>query len=211
MRTAAKEAVIITQEAIQTARSQVGVYESKVQSAKVAVETAVAKADMARLAMEKAEIQLGFATLRANLDGIVIGRHVNSGDFVSASDPGGRRALLTVMRTDPVRVVVEAADRDVPFIRPGVAVHLHIDSLPDVKLPDCKVSRTGFALDENTGTMPVEIDVPNPGNRLRPGMFISATISLDKKAAADAVTVPASAVLFPPKGPHRNAIKIRAL
>jgi multidrug efflux pump subunit AcrA (membrane-fusion protein) len=72
----------------------------------------------------------------------------------------------------------------------SAAVHLRINALPEVKLPDCKVSRTGFAIDEKTGTMPVEIDVPNPKLVLRPGLFITASIHLDKKTPAGAVIVP---------------------
>ncbi len=147
------------------------------------------------MSVQKAQAQLGFAVLRANLDGVVIGRNVSSGDFVFSSEQGGRRPLLTVLRTDPIRVVVNVAESDVPFIRPGVSVHLEAAMQPDIKLPDCTVSRTGFVIDEKTGTMQVEMDVPNPKNLLRPGMFIRALLVLDKKAPAGAVAVPATAVV----------------
>ncbi len=166
-----------------------------VESAKVAVEMAKVKADVAHLAVEKAEIQNNFATLRASFDGVVTGRHVNSGVFVSANDPGNRQPLLTVMRTDPVRVVVNVVLSDVPFIHPGVAVRLQPDSPSDAKLPECKVSRTGYVIDEKTNTMTVEIDVPNSKNLLRPGMSVDALIALDRKAPAGTVTLPAAAVV----------------
>ncbi len=184
-----------TKQALQNVRSEIAVKESKVQSAKAVVETARSKLEIGDLSVQKAQAQLGFAVLRANLDGVVIGRNVSSGDFVFSSEQGGRRPLLTVLRTDPIRVVVNVAESDVPFIRPGVSVHLEAAMQPDIKLPDCTVSRTGFVIDEKTGTMQVEMDVPNPKNLLRPGMFIRALLVLDKKAPAGAVAVPATAVV----------------
>jgi membrane fusion protein (multidrug efflux system) len=151
--------------------------------------------EIGRFSVQKAQVQLSFAVLRANLDGVVIGRNVSSGDFVFSSEQGGRQPLLTVLRTDPIRVVVDVAESDVPFIRPGVSVRLEAAMQPDIKLPNCTVSRTGFVIDEKTGTMQVEIDVPNPKNLLRPGMFIRTLIVLDKKAPAGAVTLPATSVV----------------
>jgi RND family efflux transporter MFP subunit len=182
-------------QAVESARSAVTVKESLIDNAKAAVASAEASIRMAQIALDKARLQVDFTRIRANFDGVVVSRNFNSGDFVSASDPGARHPLLTVLQIDPMRVMVNVAESHVPYIRPGVPVELRIGILPDVKLPACKVSRTGFAIDERTGTMPVEIDVHNPEGHLRPGMFISATIHLDKKAPAGAVTVPASSVV----------------
>src|SRR5262249_10128771 len=50
-----------------------------------------------------------------------------------------------------------------------------------------------------TRTMRVEIDVPNPGQQLRPGMFGTATLHL-RKPAPGAVRLPASCVVAAPGG-----------
>lgn len=194
-RTMSRASSMEAEGAVVAADAEIKIKQGKLLQAEAATKAAHAATDAAHAVMEKARIQESFTQLRAALDGVVIGRHVNSGDFVSASDAGGRRPLLTVLRTDSIRIVVNVAENDVPFIHSGVSVHLDAAALPDVKLPECRVSRTGYAVDEKTGTMPVEIDVPNRKNLLRPGMGINAAIALDKKAPAGTVTVPASAVV----------------
>jgi membrane fusion protein (multidrug efflux system) len=154
-----------------------------------------AKRDIARLVVEKAKAQWDFTYIRANFDGIVTRRNVDPGEYISASEQGPRRPLLTVLRNDPVRVVVKADEAETPFLRRGLPVKLASNTVPALAVLDCKVSRVGFAINEDTGTMPVEIDVPNPKNLLRPGMFIWATIQLDQKAPANAVTVPTSTIV----------------
>ncbi len=179
---AAREAVIANQGALRAAQADVSVRESKVQSAKAALEMATAKLEIARLVVEKAEAQLELTRLRASFDGVVVQRNFDVGEFLSVNDRGTRRPLLMVMRMDSLRVVVTVWEADVPFIRPDLAVEMHCKAYPNVQFPDCKVSRIGFSIDEGTGTMPVEIDVPNPKNLLRPGMDMTADIHLDKKA-----------------------------
>ncbi len=70
---------------------------------------------------------------------------------------------------------------------------------PDIKLnayPDRlikgKVSNIGAILDPNIRTAKIRLEVPNPGNTLRPGMFATATIySIEKKTFT---SVPASSI-----------------
>jgi RND family efflux transporter MFP subunit len=84
-----------------------------------------------------------------------------------------------VQRADRVRVVVQIPDRDVPVTERGAPVDIKFNALPGQRFA-AKVSRIGFAEDENTRTMPVEIDVPNPQGLLRPGMFGSVIVHLKK-------------------------------
>jgi multidrug efflux pump subunit AcrA (membrane-fusion protein) len=96
------------------------------------------------------------------------------------------------MRTDSVRVVVEVKEDEISFTQPGVPVQLFSELVPDLEATKAKVSRTGFAVEERTRTMPVEIDVPNPKNLLRPGMTITAKLDW---VPPNAFTLPGSAVL----------------
>jgi RND family efflux transporter MFP subunit len=192
---AAAQAVAASEQALISARSVIAVKQSQIESVKAALTSAEANLKMAEISLDKARLKVDFTRIRANFDGVVTSRNFNTGEFVSASDQGARHPLLTVLQIDPMRVVVNVAEPHVPYVRPGIPVELRIDSRHDVKLPACKVSRIGFAIDERTATMPVEIDVPNPKFLLVPGMSIGATIHLDKKAPAGAVTVPGSSVV----------------
>jgi multidrug efflux pump subunit AcrA (membrane-fusion protein) len=191
-RAAAAEAANASEAAWASARSVIGVRQSKIESAKAALDGVEANLKMAQIALDKARLKVELTNLRSRYDGVVTQRNFDAGDFIPAADQASHRSLLTVLRTDVVRVVVNVAEPDAPYIRPGAAVELHYDKPPGIKLPACKVSRIGFSIDEGTATMPVEIDVPNAKELLRPGMFISATIHTDKPAPAGAVTLPAS-------------------
>jgi RND family efflux transporter MFP subunit len=190
-REAALEAVNASVEAVANVQADVAVKRSKIDSAKAALESAKASLVMARCAVEKAQIQLGYRRIVAAFDGVVTQRSFDVGDYIAASDHGTRRPLLTVQRTDLVRVVADVAEAQLPRTRPGVAVDLESDALPGVQFFGQKIARIGFAVDEKTSTMPVEIDVPNPKGLLRPGMSISVALHL-KKSLPNVFTVPLS-------------------
>ncbi len=207
-REAAQEELGSAEVALTSARSDVAVTESKVESARAALESAKANVMMVRFALDKARLQVESTQIRSNFDGVVTRRNFDDGNFFSANNAGSGRPLLIVQRTDSVRVVAEVAENEIPFVRPGVPVDLQIGALPDVQLPACKVSRIGFALDEKSSTMPVEIDVPNPKDLLRPGMFLHVTLHL-AKPSPNAVTVPSSCLLCDPPRQHDFVYVIR--
>jgi RND family efflux transporter MFP subunit len=192
-REAAFEAVNASQEALATARANLPVRQSQINGARAALASAEANLHIAQAVREKARLQVDFTQIRANFDGVVTWRNVNVGDYVTSGEPGTRRPLLTVQRIDTVRAVVEVADTDAPLTRPGIEAKVRADALPGVDLPDCKVSRTGFAVDLETGRMPVEIDIPNPKDLLRPGMFVKVSLHFD--APVNSVLVPRSCLV----------------
>ncbi len=204
---AAQEAVNAAQMALASAQSDVTVKRSRVARAKAALMTPEAKLIMARLDLEKAKIRLGFTRIVASFDGVVTQRSFDVGDFIASGDQGARRPLMTVQRTDVVRVVTGVPERDLPLTQPGVPVDL--DSMRDggLKLSGLKVSRIGFALDERTNTMLVEIDVPNPKGLLRPGMNLTAIFHL-AKGSPDAFTIPGSCLLHGSQAPGTGWIYV---
>jgi RND family efflux transporter MFP subunit len=56
-----------------------------------------------------------------------------------------------------------------------------------------KVSRISWALDPKTRTIRVEIDIPNPGGRLRPGLYAYASIVAEEHP--DVLTIPSTAIV----------------
>ncbi len=177
---AAQDALIANKVALRGTDAGTEVQKSKVQSAKAALLIAKAKLDIAGLAVIKAQAQLEMTQLRAQFDGVVTQRNFDEGEYVSANETGLRRPLLTVVRTDSVRVVVNVLETDISAIKPGLKVEVR--SLGEIapgsrKLAEARVSRIGFAVDEVTGTVPVEIDVPNPKGELRPGARVHIDFS----------------------------------
>jgi RND family efflux transporter MFP subunit len=189
---AARQAAQATAIEATTAQSDVTVKESKIRQARATLTIAQAGTKMAQAALDKARLQVGFTRLLSSYNGVVTRRTVNIGDYIQPGEPGRRVPLLTVQRADLVRVVVQIPDRDVPITEPGASVEIKFDALPGQQF-SAKVSRIGFAEDEATRTMPVEIDVPNPKGQVRPGMFGTVAVHLGK-GRSDALRVPGECV-----------------
>jgi HlyD family secretion protein len=165
--------------AIITSKAQALSAAAKIQLAEADVGEAEAQVKVARAEHERSQVQMAYARIIAPFDGIVTQRTFFPGDFVRSAGEGGTpMALLTLQRTDRMRVIVQVPDRDVPLTDPGDAAIVEIDAYPGERFP-AKVSRIARAEDVQTRLMPIEIDLPNPDGRIRQGMFGKVTIMLD--------------------------------
>jgi RND family efflux transporter MFP subunit len=153
----------------------------------------VSRADVQRL-----EVLIGYATVRAPFDGLVTKRWVDRGAMVK--DPA--IPLLTVMRTDTVRVLLDIPERDVPLVNAteqnpnpdgkGDPVELRLPAL-GAKTFHGHITRVAFALDPTTRTMRSEVHLDNRDGILRPGMYGTALVTLDQRDSA--LTVPSTALV----------------
>jgi RND family efflux transporter MFP subunit len=179
-RDAAVEAEQAAKAAVVTTKAQVSAGEAKIAQAEADIVEAEAEVKVARADLDKAKVLVQFATISAPFDGVITQRALFPGDFVRAATEGGGVApLLTVQRTDRMRVVVQVPDRDVPYTDPGDPAIVEIDALPGQKFP-AQVSRLAQSEDPATRLMRVEIDLPNPSGKIRNGMYGHVTIILDR-------------------------------
>lgn len=194
-RDAAWEAEISAREGVNSARARVAATAAKIQQAEADVAEAEAEVKVAQADVEKAEAIVKFATIVAPFDGVVTQRNFFVGDFVRAASEGTHLPLLTVQRTDRMRVVVQIPDRDVSYADPGDPATLEIDALPGQKFT-AKISRVSQSEDPSTRLMHVEIDLPNPSGRIRNGMYGRVTIILDK---SERLAIPCSCLVGRPQ------------
>ncbi|HZZ77551.1 MAG TPA: efflux RND transporter periplasmic adaptor subunit [Gemmataceae bacterium] len=137
--------------------------------------------NVAAASLEKLNVQQSFANVTAPFDGIITQRGYQVGDFIrSAENRGNDPAVFTIQRTDHLRVLVPIPERDVPFITPGMAADVEIDAFPK-KTWASKIARVAGVIDRKTGTMLVEIEIPNPAGNIIPGMTGRATIHLERR------------------------------
>lgn len=131
---------------------------------------------------------LGYTRLTAPYDCIVVHRAINTGDFVRSATAGEGKPLYLVHRTDRMRVVVEVPEKDAAWVREGTAARLRIQVLPGREIVD-RVARISSSLDRTTRTLRAEIDLSNSDGRLRPGMYVHASLSAE---IPNVVTLPRS-------------------
>lgn len=101
-------------------------------------------------------------------------------------------ALYQVTDLSAVWVVADVFEQDIALVKTGAPVKVRINAYPD-KVFQGTVTYVYPTLAAQTRTVPVRIELPNPGQLLKPAMF--AQVELAVGARAKVVTVPSSAVI----------------
>ncbi len=136
--------------------------------------TGQTKLDALRKALEDTSI-------RAPFSGYVAERLINVGERVSPSPMGKGSAVVTLLKLDPLRLVLTVPQQSVGQITPGQTVSFKVDSMPDRSFTG-EIRYVGPSVESNSRSMTVEAMVPNPEHVLRPGTFASAEVALPEKS-----------------------------
>jgi multidrug efflux pump subunit AcrA (membrane-fusion protein) len=91
-----------------------------------------------------------------------------------------------------VRMVANLVEKDVRRVTVGTHADIDVDAYPGETFTG-RVSRVAPVFDPATRTAEMEIEVPNPGFRLKPGMY--ARVQLTVATRPNAITVPSNAVI----------------
>lgn len=158
-----------------------------------ASQLAVAQALVSKAESElrSANIRLGYTKVTAGgRDGssrrYVAERFVDEGGTVEANGP-----LLRIVELDPVVAVVFFAERDFARLGTGQRAGLATDAFPGKQF-EGRIERIAPVFREASRQARVELVVANKAILLKPGMFVRATIVLDR--IADATHVPEQAL-----------------
>ena len=150
-----------------------------------ACEASRSTAAAARARAQMAGKTLGDATVRAPFRGLIADRLVSEGEFVHPETK-----VATLVEIDTLRLELSVPEAAVPAVTAAGDVVFQVAAFPAERF-HAKVRYVGPAVRRQTRDLLVEAVVPNPGHRLLPGMF--ATASLLTGAAPQAV-IPAAAI-----------------
>ena len=160
-----------------------------------AVDSADAKHEVALANLKRTQTLMDYAKLTAPFAGVITKRWVDGGAFIPAatsSSSARSAAVVTLMDFSRVRIDVAVPETEVPLMKVGLPVTLSVSEIPERTFAG-RVTRIAYALDDSTKTMGTEIEMPNPDGALRPGMYASVKISLQRRTGA--LLVPAEAVV----------------
>jgi membrane fusion protein, multidrug efflux system len=117
--------------------------------------------------------QREFEKMRAPFTGTITARFADQGALVqnAASSQTSALPVVTVERTDSLRVYTYVDQADAESIHPGLRGTLTMDERPGVTRA-VTVARTGGALDPKTRKLLVEFDVDNAKSAIVPGSFV---------------------------------------
>jgi RND family efflux transporter MFP subunit len=137
-----------------------------------------------------------FERLTAPFDGTVTSRSVDVGSLVTVGAPG-TPPLFTVSETGKLRIYVNVPQNYSAMITQGMTAKFSVPEYPGETFT-ATLTATAKAIDPTTGTVLVQLLVDNSQSRLKPGDY--AQVRFDLPATANAIRLPASALIFTDDG-----------
>ena len=166
--------------------------QADLERAGVDIEAAEADLSVAQSEQRQAQVFLDYGTIKAPYPGVITQRNVSPGDYLQAGGGTGGRPLFVIEQTDPVRVFVGVPELAASFIKDEDVALIKIQAVTGASRRG-KIVRSWFSLKPMMRTLQTEIDIPNADGHLRPGMYVTVTITIDRKQA---LAVPSSSVVF---------------
>jgi RND family efflux transporter MFP subunit len=146
----------------------------------------------------------GFERIVAPFSGKISARFVDYGTLVTAGSGSTGTPLFSIVQSDPLRVYVYVPQENAPSIREGLPGKILLDEFAGQEF-DGTVTRTAGALDPQSRTMQVEVQVPNHDGKLYAGMYGEVKFLLVDENAP--IVVPANAFVFRTAGPQVATIE----
>ncbi len=139
---------------------------------------------------DDAGLNISLVSVRAPASGTVTERLVNPGAGVEAGKP-----LFTIANLSNVWVIANVPEGQVGVIRPGTPAEVRSAALGSGAIAG-RVNYIDPQLNEETRTARVRVEVANPGERLKAGMFVEVGFQSGTGAAATGaeLMVPSAAV-----------------
>lgn len=175
---------VLAQQDVDAARAALDVAQGETNLAKAKVK--VAQAEIGRL-----DAMRQFARIVAPYDGIITARFVDPGALIQQGGSSSGTPLLTIASIDTVRIYADVPEANIPHISRRMPAMVLLNAYPGQAFSG-EVTRYADAVDQQTRTMKTEIDLPNPGHRILPGMY--GTVELKCAAEQNAMLIPATAI-----------------
>jgi HlyD family secretion protein len=173
-----------------SAKAQIGVDAAKLKQAR-------AQVLQSKASLNQFEEQLGYTTILAPMDGVILSRDVEIGDAVSSILVLGSTATLVMTEGDIGQVYVQGKvdEADIAHVYMNQPARIKVESFRDRTFNGkvTKIAPLGVEKD-NVTTFEVRVSIDNPGGELKANMTANAEILLDEHKGV--LTVPENAVMY---------------
>jgi HlyD family secretion protein len=192
-------------------RADLDAAEAAKQTADAGLLAAEARVEEAKRQTEQANTNLDHTVIRSPIDGIVIARDIEIGQTIAATLQSPK---LFLVATDfkRVQLQVQLDEADVGGVQTGETVAFDVEAYPEqifngvvseIRLGPVEPADIQSTTPAVTTYLAI-VDVPNPDERLRPGM--TATVTLAGSHREDVTRIPNSALSFRPPPDVLHAI-----
>jgi membrane fusion protein, multidrug efflux system len=131
-------------------------------------------------------------TIRAPFSGILGLRQINLGQYLAAG-----QAIVPLQALNPIYVNFGVPQQEAPRVQIGRTVHVTSDDIPGMQF-NGRVTATDSVVDQTTRNIQIQATLGNPGEKLRPGMYVQVSVGVG--ADRDVISLPASAISYAPYG-----------
>jgi multidrug efflux pump subunit AcrA (membrane-fusion protein) len=145
---------------------------------------AQASMNAAKAHYDNAAVQLSYAQIRSPISGVVADRSVYAGEMPVAGSP-----IISIMDISQVVARANIPVKQASLIHVGKAARI---TVPEGDLAG-KVTVVSPAVDPNTTTVEVWVQVANPGEKLKPGA--SVRVAIIAETIQNTIVIPAAALL----------------
>ena len=187
---------VATRQALDDAQKALDVARAQVRAARLAVYTASpggsdyvlaqTQRDQANATLDTATARLGYATIAAPRDGVLITRNVERGAVVAPD-----KTLLVLAPAGKMQLQIQVDERNLGSVALGQKAVASADAYPQRRFP-AVVSYVNPGIDITRASVEVKLDVPDPPAFLRQDMTVSVDIAVAQHD--DALVVPARSV-----------------
>ena len=170
--------------------------QAELDGARAAYEGASAQVQQATAALSQAQTNLRYTRIISPIDGIVVDRQYDVGQTVAASF---QAPTLFSLAQDLTKMQVQADvdQSDIGRIQVGQVARFTVDAFPDEEFRGHIAQiRLNATVAQNVVSYPVIIEVPNPGDRLRPKM--TANVTIEVATVNNVLRIPNAALRFKP-------------
>jgi HlyD family secretion protein len=154
--------------------------------------------------LDQAELNVSYTKVYAPIDGVVVNRLVDVGQFVQASMNSPQFFTIATDLRD-LKLSAGVDEAEIGKIQRGMAVNFTVDTYPNTTFTGTvEQVRLNATTQSNVVTYPVWINVRNPDLRLRP--YLTANVDIIVRTAENVIRVPNQATRFRPTADMYTAL-----
>lgn len=162
------------------AAKDASIWEKELRQAEASMKRAMAS-------LELAQQRLDESTIKSPINGTIAQRFLDKGDMASTNRP-----LVNIVDLDIMKVTAKVPERDIGNIKIGQRAFVKPDAYPG-QVFNGTVTNISPIIDRASQTCDIEIEVPNPDQKLKSGMF--ARIDLTVSESRFAPVIPSDAII----------------
>jgi HlyD family secretion protein len=161
--------------------------DARYQAAVAQLDLANAQFAQARARLDELKINLANTLMTSPVSGFVGSRALDPGAWVTPNS-----VFISVVDISFVRLVASVVEKDIRRITQGLQANVEVDAFPGDTF-EGRVAHIAPVLDPATRTAQIEVEIPNPQFRLKPGMYAKVSFTVDKKA--NTLVIPTTALV----------------